>query len=90
MSTIYQFIKNRKGNLVGCVLAVDKDQIGWSMCNKRDRFSKDRAIKIAIGRAVNTPINKDNLYYGILHTVPHILREHVEYFVNDRCVRYYK
>ena len=39
------------GQLIGVVVALDKWSIGWSLCSKKDKFNKQRALEIAIGRA---------------------------------------
>ena len=36
----------------GCVVAIDKDNIGVSICNPKDRFVKKFAREIAFGRAL--------------------------------------
>ena len=41
------------GCYVGCVVALDKNVVGWSQCNiDKDQFDKKRAREIAMGRAV--------------------------------------
>jgi hypothetical protein len=42
---------------VGCIVCLNKDMIGWSKCNIKDRFSKSRAVEVAKGRAMyNIPL----------------------------------
>jgi hypothetical protein len=42
---------------VGCIVCLNKDMIGWSKCNTKDRFSKSRAVEVAKGRAMyNIPL----------------------------------
>lgn len=36
----------------GCLVAIGKDKIGWSLCHRNDGFTKELARKIAKGRAV--------------------------------------
>lgn len=36
---------------LGCVVAIDKDHIGWSLCGNGDHFSYKMAKTIAFGRA---------------------------------------
>jgi len=43
----------KKGQPVGCVLALDEMQIGWSLCNPKDHFDKKKARMIARNRAMN-------------------------------------
>ena len=51
MSTLVQYVRNGKNHRIGVVVAVGKNQIGWSLCNKTDDFDKQRGLSIAIGRA---------------------------------------
>ncbi len=53
-----------KGTLVGCIVAVGRDQIGVSMCYPKsatspnqDKFTKERAFDIAKGRAEVNGVN---------------------------------
>ena len=39
------------GKKFGVVVAIDRDVLGWSLCNKRDSFDKDKGLAIALGRA---------------------------------------
>lgn len=41
----------QNGNIIGAVVAISRDKIGVSVCNKKDQFSKQRALEIACGRA---------------------------------------
>jgi len=85
MAIIHQYIKNRKGQLIGCVAAVDSDKVGYSLCNTKagDKFNKAKAFEIAVGRAIVNPVRD-------LYAVPRSARSIVEFFLNDRAVRYFK
>ncbi len=82
---IYQYIKDKNGNLIGCVAAVGPGQVGWSRCNTKagDVFNKKRALQIAIGRAI-----KNNPYST--STVPFDIQPVYLHFQVDRSMRYYK
>jgi hypothetical protein len=82
---ICQYVNDRKGRRVGCVVGVGRGQIGWSLCNLKsgDRFDKETARNLAIGRAVSNPVADFN-------EVPQSLRKVVRYFVSDRSVKYFK
>ena len=41
-----------EGKPRGCLIAVGKNKIGWSLCHKNDVFNKEMARKIARGRAM--------------------------------------
>jgi hypothetical protein len=81
---IHQFVKNRKGDLVGCVAATYAGKVGWSLCNTKagDEFNKQTALKIAVGRAHINPV-------ADLTQVPNSVRKAV-YYMNSRSVRYFK
>ena len=43
----------RDGNRpIGCIVAVDRDHVGFSLCNDRDHFNRIRAKEIAERRAL--------------------------------------
>ena len=63
----------------GVVLALDKNLIGWSLCNKLDTFDKDLAIKIAYGRAIT----------GSNIPIPHRIRP-LYIKISERALKYYK
>lgn len=46
-------VKLHRGKPVGVVVAIDKGKIGWSLCNKTDRWNREVGKNLAIGRAVN-------------------------------------
>ena len=43
-----------KGKPFGVVVAIDKETIGYSICNPKDRWNKKRGIEIAVGRAMKS------------------------------------
>ncbi len=47
---LVQYIR-QNNKLIGAVVALEKDNIGWSVCRNGERFSKKLALAIAIGRA---------------------------------------
>lgn len=76
------YVRDRKNNLVGAVVSIvdgDVYRVGWSLCRKGDRFSKDKAKMIAIGRAK----------LGSQVSIPHSVRGKYEY-MQDRASKYYK
>lgn len=48
---LIEYVRDRKGRPFGCVAAVGKDKIGYSICHKEDQFDKKLGRKIAIERA---------------------------------------
>lgn len=85
--TVIQYIRSNKKIPYGVLVAIkteDGFRVGWSLCRKEDRFSKTRALDIAIGRAQtasgdiwNPPSN------------PHSVYKMLPKFY-DRCMKYYK
>lgn len=90
MNELITYVKNKRGEKIGLILATsffaspnDSDQkevrLGWSMCCKKDRFDKERALQIARGRVVA----------GTDKNVPHTLKP--EFFkMVKRSERYFK
>jgi hypothetical protein len=75
---IFEYVRNKKRQRIGVVVALDKTSIGWSACNiKKDRFDKELGLKIAMGRAE----------HSVSPIPPHILPT-FNYMV-DRAYRYY-
>lgn len=91
--TVIQYIRCKKNIPHGVLVAIKTPEgfrIGYSLCNKKDRFNKNMALKIAIGRAefvnsrdVGSPAT------GAEHYPPHPVRKMVPAFW-DRCKKYYK
>lgn len=54
---LIKYVRDWSGNKVGCVVAVKNVFsgivfIGWSQCHPSDTFDKEKAVEIAIGRAI--------------------------------------
>ncbi len=52
---IVKYIRNEKNEPYGCMVAVGKNRIGWSLCNNKDTFSKELGKMIATERAKREP-----------------------------------
>ena len=84
--TVIQYVRNKKRVPYGVLVAVknsDGFTCGYSLCNKKDRFNKKRALEIALGRA---GLTNGGLYNGI---PPHEVRKMIPAFF-ERCKKYYK
>lgn len=82
--SIIQYIRNNKGKPLGILVATKDDKgfsIGYSLCNKRDRFDKERGLDIAFGRA--------DTWTLIPHDMPRVISENVPGFL-ERCKKYYR
>ena len=83
--TVIQYLRNKKRVPYGVLVAVKNENsprgycFGYSLCNKKDRFNKAMALKVAIGRA-NVEWDNDP---------PHDVRHAAPSFF-DRCNKYYK
>lgn len=79
------YLKEIGGNPVGIIVAIDRNQIGWSLCNKKDQFNKHMGRKIAVNRADFYGTNKTLL----LKEVPDSIKEEI-IKMYDRSEKYYK
>jgi len=52
---LVQYIRKENRQPYGCLVALEKDRIGWSLCHPKDTFSKDLGRRIAIERAKKEP-----------------------------------
>lgn len=81
--TVIQYVRDKKRVPRGVIVAVKSSEFGfvcgYSLCNKKDRFNKRMALKIAIGRA-ETHLTTE---------APHEIRKMLPTFL-DRCKKYYK
>lgn len=81
---LVQYIRNPVNNApYGAVVAIGPGEVGWSLCHRKDRFSKKIAVEIAAGRAakgtnvVPYPLDAENLAIMIER-------------MRERSLRYYK
>jgi len=58
---IYEYVRDGHGHRLGVVCALGRKDIGWSLCNKKDRFNKDFGLMIAQARAVHSRIKKEDI-----------------------------
>ena len=67
-----KYIRNEHGQRIGVVLA-NKNGVGFSLCSKKDRYSEELALKIAINRAnfkhdkreIGVPIDIAHEFYAM-------------------------
>jgi hypothetical protein len=85
--TIIRYLRDKKRVPYGVLVATKNDggyNIGYSLCNKYDRFEKKMALKIALGRADyngSSIANGESLPYAVSKAMPDFL---------ERCKKYYK
>jgi hypothetical protein len=85
----YEYYRKGNGNLKGVVMAIGKGIYGWSMCDPKDQFSKERGLNIAYNRALKaSELNEEERikYYS---NIPRSLRSLFNK-VEERANRYYK
>ncbi len=49
---LIQYVRESDGAPVGAVVALGKNQVGWSRKHRLDSWDRQKALKIARGRAV--------------------------------------
>lgn len=84
--TLVHYVRGVGGVPHGVLVAVRRPDgvvaVDYSLCNmKLDRFTKQRALEIAIGRAMGDR--------GVDRVLPRSLRGSIDSF-NDRVMRYYR
>ena len=48
----YTHIRNNpKKSINGAIVAIGRNQVGWSLCAPQDKFNKEKALMIATARA---------------------------------------
>lgn len=53
MNYLCEYIRNENREPIGCVVAIDRDCIGVSLLNPKDRFNREVARNLAAGRALS-------------------------------------
>lgn len=76
--TIYSWVRNSKGHKVGVVLASGRSQIGWSLCCKKDKFDKQKALELALVRA--TENSKEEVPHTIKTSYEKMVKRSKAYF----------
>lgn len=95
--TVIQYVRNKKRVPYGVLVAVKVPEgfaCGYSLCNKKDRFSKQMALKIALGRIFVAPTQEIWDFNSEEYPMEGIkkcydIRKMLPAFF-DRCKRYYK
>ena len=86
---LIQYLR-KKNSVPGLVIAIAPGIIGWSLCNKHDRYSKEKAFQIALSRAEKAakldPSERDFSYYD---RIPSTLVE-IAARVKERSEKYFK
>ena len=100
--TIYNYISGEKRGSYGVIAATKMNDttvtIGWSICNKKDQFSKKLGKKIALNRSTKDKNLLDNhewLSLGDLEGIVGITYSRIKHAIKDanfvdRINRYFK
>lgn len=88
-NSLIKYLRKKDGRPYGVIVAVRRQDgeisVDYSLCNlKKDRFTKQRALEIAFGRAMNS---KKDEYCD--RTLPHSLVKEIDLF-NKRAEKYYR
>lgn len=93
---LIEYLRNKKGNRIGVVVAIDKNTVGWSLCNSLDQFDRDKGLYIAIARASkafdymkNGDWSIDDVKFIYYQKCPHTLKSLLDKMI-DRSILYYK
>lgn len=62
---LVKYVRDEKGNPIGCVAAIDKNKLGYSICHTKDKFLKKLGRKIAIERAKKNKLIKEGYSYCV-------------------------
>ena len=87
----YAELQKNKGKLIGAMVSIGSGVVGWSLCNKKDKykFSKELALDIAFNRAFiidELSKSKQKEYYN---KVPMSIKEDVDRML-ERSEKYFK
>jgi hypothetical protein len=50
-NVLVEYKRNSQGHPIGVVIAIQRNIVGWSLCNKLDVYSKTKAFAYALGKA---------------------------------------
>ena len=48
---LIKYVRDKKGNRVGVVVATGASKVGWSLCNHKDKWDRKKGLMIAEARA---------------------------------------
>lgn len=72
-NVIMRRVFDKRHNLRGYLAAIREGNtvnIGWSFCCKKDHFSKDRGLQIAMNRAINGTGNNVEIPRDVVNVLP--------------------
>jgi hypothetical protein len=87
-NVITRRVFDKRHNLRGYLAAIREEKtvnIGWSFCNKKDHFEKDKGLMIAMNRAVNGTGNYVEIPRDVVEVLPEFYNQVARRF-NDTNV----
>jgi hypothetical protein len=94
---IFKYVRDKNRNRIGVVAAfllrTDKNDVvvmGWSVCNKLDKFNRKRAIGIAADRAIGRLSRNKKLYDPKSRTGDPVKIKKEYEFMQERATHYFK
>jgi len=92
--TVIQYVRNKKRVPCGVIVGVKHEKgfaVSYSLCNKKDRFSKKMALKVALGRTKvrHGHFDHENMICSWVGPTPRDVSKMIPAFL-DRCKKYYK
>lgn len=83
-------VQKVKGKPYGVVVAIGPSIMGWSLCNKKDKFDRVKALELAEARAkLISYVDAEDLENLYAEEVPFTLSELI-LKMNDRSIKYFK
>lgn len=89
MSKIFYEYYRKNGKLKGIMMAMNRDIYGWSMCDSKDLFDKNKGYVIAYNRAIKaesmSPSERNDFYKKVPTSMRSLFNKTIE-----RAKKYYK
>ena len=81
MNELIEYVRNKNREPIGVVVALGKNQVGWSRKHNLDKWNREKALRIARGRAIVGSGETVTIPYDVLPIMEHMI---------DRSQRYFK
>ena len=64
---LLQYLRDKRGKRIGCIVALNKGILGWSKCSRSDNFNRHAGVELAKLRARIT--DQIILYHSIVRNM---------------------
>lgn len=92
MAELRMYLRDDRGMPYGVVVSNAPNSYGWAMCNPRDKFCKERGVKIARGReakiGILTPYHRDPDRKAALEQAIEIMVARSKKYFKDEMIKY--